>query len=258
MYEEIISSREDKVAIIRMNRERVLNAMNKKMVDEIRDFISSIKDSKEIKVLLITGSEKVFSAGADISEASGINEPEKAYKFSKRYQDLFREIEELSIPVIGAISGYAFGAGAELALSCDIRIASDTAKFGLPEIDLGGFPAGGGTQKLPRIVGASKAKEILFTGRALSAEEAYRLGIFNYIYPVDEYFIKAKELASFISLKSRQALSTIKKLVNQGLRMDIDAALEFESKSFAALSTSHDFEEGRRAFLEKRKPNFKD
>jgi enoyl-CoA hydratase len=257
MYQEIIFSTEDRVAFIKMNREKVLNAMNKEMVDEIRDVITNISSSTDVKVLVITGSNKVFSAGADISGASGINSPEKAYKFSKIYQDLFREIEKLPIPVIAAISGYALGAGAELALSCDLRVASETAKFGLPEIDLGGFPAGGGTQKLPRLVGASKAKEILFTGKPLSAEEVYKLGIFDHIYPLDEYFVKAKDLASFISNKSGAALSTIKSLVNEGLRMDIEAALEFESKSFAALSTSHDFEEGRRAFLEKRKPVFK-
>lgn len=254
----IIIEEDNKVLVVRLNREKALNSLNQTSVNELNDVITEVANSGRFKALVITGSDKVFCAGADITEATESSDYIKGYKFSRKYQQLFGRLEQLLIPVIAAISGYALGGGCELALACDLRIASETAKLGLPEINIGAFPAGGGTQKLPRLIGATQAKEILFTGRQVNAQEAKELGLVNYVYPVTDYFSKALELAHVLAAKPGRALEAIKTLVNQGANMDLASALEFESRTFSALTSSEDFSEGTKAFLEKRKPVFKD
>jgi len=254
----ILTETDNKVLVLRLNREKALNSLNQTLVDELNNIITEVADSGSYKALVITGSDKVFCAGADINDATQSSDYVKGYKFSRKYQQLFARLEQLPIPVIAAISGYALGGGCEFALACDLRIASETAKFGLPEINIGAFPAGGATQKLPRLIGTTQAKEILFTGRQVDAHEAKQLGLVNYVYPVTDYFSKAMELANVLASKPGRALEAIKTLVNQGANMDLASGLEFESRTFSALTSSHDFSEGTKAFLEKRKPDFKD
>ena len=254
----ILTETDNKVLVLRLNREKALNSLNQAIVNGVNDVITQISESGAYKVLVITGSDKVFCAGADINDATQASGYVQGYKFSRKYQHLFARLEQLPIPVIAAVSGFALGGGCELSLACDLRIASETAKFGLPEINIGAFPAGGATQKLPRLIGATQAKEILFTGRRIDAHEAKQLGLVNYVYPVTDYFSKAMELAHILASKPGRALEAIKTLVNQGVNMDLASALEFESRTFSALTCSHDFSEGTMAFLEKRKPDFKD
>ncbi|MDT3700538.1 MAG: enoyl-CoA hydratase [Thermincola sp.] len=254
----IIKEKDDKVLLLRLNREKAFNSLNQELVTELNDVITEVATSGEYKALVITGSDKVFCAGADINDATQANDFVSGYKFSRKYQQLCGRLEQLPIPVIAAISGYALGGGCELALGCDLRIASETAKLGVPEVNIGAFPAGGGTQKLPRLIGATRAKEILFTGRSVGAQEALQIGLVNYVYSVEEYFSKAMELARTLANKPGRALEAIKTLVNNGADMDLTAGLEFESRTFSALTCSEDFSEGTKAFLDKRKPVFKD
>ncbi len=254
----LIVEKQGAVLALGLNRERSLNALNQEMVDELYQVLDELERDKGTKVLLVHGTDKVFCAGADISEAAKAYDAPSGYAFSRKYQLLFRRVESLGIPVIAAISGYALGGGCELALACDIRIASETVRLGVPEVNIGAFPAGGGTQKLPRLIGTGKAKQLLFTGRPLKAAEALRVGFVDEVYPVSEYYAAAQNLAQEISTKPRMALEAMKQLVNKGISMDLDPALEFEARVFSALTTSADFHEGTRAFLEKRAPLFED
>ena len=225
-YEE-----EDTTSIITINRPKALNALNSQVLEELDKVLDNINFSKT-KVLIVTGEgEKSFVAGADISEMSTLTK-KQAEDFSKKGNDLFRKIENLPIPVIAAVNGFALGGGCEISMSCDIRICSDNAIFGQPEVSLGITPGFGGTQRLARLIGASMAKQIIFTGQNIKAEEALRIGLVNAIYPQNELLNEAKKLAKEIAKNSVHAVKNSKKAINEGLQVDIDEGIKIEEKYF--------------------------
>jgi enoyl-CoA hydratase/carnithine racemase len=208
-------------------------------------------------VVILTGSEKLFAAGADITEISEIATPVEAHRFLKDVQVLFNRLEDLEKPVIAAISGLALGGGCELVLACDLRIAADNAMFGQPEIKIGVIPGAGGTQRLPRIIGVTKAKELLYTGDFIDAQEAHRIGLVNKVVPVGSLMEEAKKMALKIARQPGIALKVTKLAVNGGLNMDIKSAIAYEARCFEILFSTEDQKEGMKAFVEKRKPAFK-
>lgn len=244
------------IGVITLNRPKVYNAINAQCRKEMESVLDDTGDDKGIRVLIITGHENFFCAGADINEFMGMTDVVSMTAFSRNFQRLYQKIEDFRKPVIAAVSGFALGGGCELALSCDLIIMSESASFGVPEIDIGAFPAGGGTQKLPRLLGVKRAKQMLFTGERISAQESYRIGIANKIVPNGACLDEAKAWAEKLVSKSPSAITTIKRLVNVGLNMDMNSALAFEAENFGTLSTHRDFKEGMSAFLEKRKPKY--
>lgn len=255
-YETIQYTKEGNIIIITLNRPQKLNALNKKLREEIHNSLQKTLKDKDARVIIFTGNEKIFSAGADIDEISGIKTTNDAYNFSRGIQNLFQEIHTFPLPTIAAIGGYALGGGCELALACDFRIAADNARIGVPEVGLGALPAAGGTQRLPRILGLTKGKELLYTGDPIDAQEAWRLGLVNKVVSVDKLMDEARTMAKKLASRPRLALAAIKSAVNNGVNMDLASALEHEARSFAALVASHDFKEGIKAFVEKRHPVF--
>ena len=244
-YEE-----EGTTAIITINRPKALNALNTQVLEELNKTLDII-DIKKIKALIITGSgEKSFVAGADISEMSMLTKKD-AEAFSKKGNDVFRKIENFPIPVIAAVNGFALGGGCEISMSCDIRICSENAIFGQPEVGLGITPGFGGTQRLPRLIGESMAKQIIFTGKNIKAEEALRIGLVNAIYPKDELLAEAKKLAEEIAKNSAYAISNSKKSINEGLQVDIDRGIQIEEKYFGDCFETQDQINGMKNFLQK-------
>ncbi|MCJ7782484.1 MAG: enoyl-CoA hydratase-related protein, partial [Desulfobacterales bacterium] len=207
--------------------------------------------------VIIKGSEKNFSVGADIKEIIGVHTPLKAHDFITGLQSLFNRIEDLEKPVIAAVSGLALGGGCELALVCDIMIAAGNASFGLPEIKIGVIPGAGGTQRLPRLVGVGKAKELLYFGELIDADEAYRIGLVNKVVPVDSLMVEAKKMALKLIKQPSIALKMIKTSVNKGISMDLRLAISYEARCFEILFSTEDQKEGMKAFMEKRPPLFK-
>lgn len=253
-FETIKYEKKEKIAIIKLNREKVYNAIDSLCRNEIHKALDDCAKNKEIQALIITGHESYFCAGADINEVRALDNAVLANKFSENYQRLFQKIEEFQKPVLAAVSGFALGGGFELALSCDVRILSENASYGLSEINIGAFPAGGGTQKLPRLIGAARAKELLFTGSRISSQKAYSLGLASKVVPDGQCLTETIKWAENLVSKSPSAIMAIKKLVNTGLNMDLNSALILESEVFGSLSTRRDFKEGVSAFLEKRNP----
>ena len=244
-YEE-----EGTTSIITINRPKALNALNTQVLEELNKTLDII-DIKKIKALIITGSgEKSFVAGADISEMSMLTKKE-AEAFSKKGNDVFRKIENFPIPVIAAVNGFALGGGCEISMSCDIRICSENAIFGQPEVGLGITPGFGGTQRLPRLIGESMAKQIIFTGQNIKAEEALRIGLVNAIYPKNELLAEAKKLAEEIVKNSAYAISNSKKSINEGLQVDIDKGIQIEEKYFGDCFENQDQIKGMENFLKK-------
>lgn len=256
MYQNLIYKREEAIAILQLNRPQKKNSLNSELRHEMEAALEEIGGDSSHRSVIITGGEEIFCAGADISEIQETTSAESAYKHAREFQLLFDRIESLPQPVIAAVSGYALGGGCELALACDFRIASEGAKFGLPEIKIGAFPGGGGTQRLPRLVGAAKAKEIIFTGDPISAEEAFSLGLVMKVVPKPKLLEEAKVFAAKLASLPRLAMEAAKMLINRGLEIDLASGLELEARSFGTLATSHDLREGTRAFLDKRRPNF--
>lgn len=254
-YETIIIQIEEGIATITLNRPKVLNALNDQVFNELAEAAATLEADPSIRVVIITGGEKVFAAGADIGQMASATAMDMAIgeKAAHRAQ---RTIENMSKPVIAAIAGYALGGGCELALVADVRIAADNAQLGLPEITLGILPGGGGTQRLPRLIGPSKAKELIFSGDFINAEEALRIGLVNKIVPVDQLFVEAKKMAKRFSSRGAVALHLAKSSVNEGLRMDLEAGLQYEHKCFSLLFATQDQKEGMKAFLEKRAAKF--
>ena len=259
-YNFIKYEEEDSIAILTINRPKALNALNSQVLDELNNSLDNINLSK-IKSLIITGAgEKSFVAGADISEMSTLTKKE-AEAFGKKGNDVFRKIETFQIPVIAAVNGFALGGGCEISMSCDIRICSDNAIFGQPEVGLGITPGFGGTQRLPRLIGASMAKQIIFTGQNIKAEEALRIGLVNAIYPQNELLNEAKKLAKEISKHSVYAIKNSKKAVNEGLQVDIDEGIKIEEKYFGDCFETPDQKTRMENFLNKgksKKENKKD
>lgn len=245
------------VGIITLNRPEKMNALNKTVVEELTKIIAEYQRDKEIRAVIVTGGEKIFGAGADIDEIVALEDVYAAYHFSMEIQNLFTAIENLPKPVIAAIAGVALGGCLELALACDIRIASDDARLGLPEINLGLLPGAGGTQRLPRLVGSGQARWMLYSGRTVNALESFRIGLVQQVVPLEELLNTALKMAEEMAKKPASALAAIKDLVNTGIGMDMAKALHYEARGFGMLFDTEDCHEGARAFAEKRRPNYK-
>ena len=243
---------EGQIGIITINRPKALNALNSAVLDE-RDKTLDAVDQEAIRCLILTGAgEKSFVAGADIGEMSTLTKAE-GEAFGKKGNDVFRKLETFPIPVIAAVNGFALGGGCEISMSCDIRICSENAVFGQPEVGLGITPGFGGTQRLARIVGTGKAKEMIYGARNIKAEEAYRIGLVNNVYPAEELMPAAKKLASTIARNAPIAVRNCKRAINEGIQVDMDQAIVIEEKLFGDCFESCDQREGMTAFLEKRK-----
>lgn len=251
----IIVEFEGSIAVITINRPKMLNALNTEVLKELDQVIDSIENDDSVKVMILTGEGKAFVAGADISEMKDMT-PEEARKFSVIGQRLFRRIEASEKPIIAAINGFALGGGCELAMCCDIRLASDKAKLGLPEVSLGITPGFSGTQRLSRIVGMSKAKELIFTASTIPSDEALRIGLVNKVTEGEKLMEEAMEMATLIASRSRTAVKYAKNAITRGIHVDMDTASGIEADNFALCFVSQDQKEGMTAFLEKRKPEF--
>ena len=241
---------EGEFAILTINRPKALNALNSEVLDELDKVLDSI-DTYKIRALILTGAgEKSFVAGADIAEMSTLTK-EQGKAFSKKGNDVFRKLETLEIPVIAAINGFALGGGCEIAMSCDIRICSENAIFGQPEVGLGITPGFGGTQRLARLVGPGMAKQMIFTGQNIKAEEALRIGLVNAVYPQNELLNEARKLALSIAKNGQNAVRNSKKAINDGLQLDIEKAIKIEEKLFGDCFQSDEQVDRMKKFLEK-------
>ncbi|SFM80030.1 enoyl-CoA hydratase/isomerase family protein [Thermodesulforhabdus norvegica] len=257
-YENIIFEVKDPgVGLLTINRPKALNALNPGTLDEINDVIDTVEREGNVRVLVITGAgEKAFVAGADITEFPKMNALE-AYLFALKGQKLFFRLEQLPVPVIACVNGFCLGGGCELAMSCDFIFASEKAKFGQPEINLGIIPGFGGTQRLARLVGRAKAKELCMTGEMISAEEARAIGLVARVFPADQLLEETLKVATALAQKSQIALRSIKKVIDEGVGVDLRSGCELEANAFGLVFTSEDAREGVNAFLEKRKAQFK-
>jgi enoyl-CoA hydratase len=254
-YETIIVEIAEGIATLTLNRPAVLNALNDQVFNELAEAASNLATDHSVRVVIITGGEKVFAAGADIAQMASVTAVDVATSDKPSLRAL-RLIENMPKPVIAAIAGFALGGGCELTLVADIRIAADNAQFGLPEIKLGILPGGGGTQRLPRLIGAGRAKELIFSGDFINAEEALRIGLVNKVVPADQLFIEARKMAKRLIGRGAVALRLAKSAVNEGLKMDLEAGLQYEHKCFSLLFATEDQKEGMKAFIEKRPAKF--
>ena len=258
-YKTIIYEKKDRIGTITLNRPKSMNALNGDVLRELSDVLDVIGTDDEVKVVIITGgNEKFFAAGADITELEALQTPADAHVFVAKAQAAINKIEDLEKPVIAAISGYALGGGCEISMACDLRIAAENAVFGQPEITLGVIPGGGGTQRLPRIVGVTKARELLYTAATVDANEAYRIGLVNKVVPLASLMEEARKMASKIARQPGVALRITKLVINDGMNLDMKSALAYEARGFEILFSTEDQKEGTKAFVEKRKPVFKD
>jgi len=257
-YQNIHVTIEDRIAILTIDHPPA-NAFDRQTVMELDQAFDEVLNNDEVKVIIITGAGQfAFVAGADINELDKLQGYEDAKEVVLKGQELFSKIENSPKPVIAAINAVCLGGGNELAMACHIRIASDRARFGQPEINLGIIPGWGGTQRLPRMVGRGKALELLLTGDMITAQEAYRIGLVNKVVPAGQVLKAAKDLARKIASKSKLPIAAILDCVNKGLEMKLEDGLLYEADRFAKLCETEDMREGVRAFLEKRQPKFKD
>lgn len=248
---------EGSLATITLNRPQALNAINVIMVGELEQAVRQVRDDPGVRVVVITGAgDKAFAAGADINEFRAMS-PTDAWMFVQRLQRLFLRIERLPKPVIAAVNGYALGGGCELMMACDIVYASDTAKIGQPEINLGIIPGAGGTQRLSRLIGKHRAKELVLTGEPIGAQEAWSLGLLNKVVPADHLMVEVRKLAEKLAIKGPLAVKAAKEAIEQGYDMALERALAYEGTLFALCFATEDRTEGVNAFLEKRPANFK-
>ncbi len=244
------------IATVAINRPEALNALNSSTLEELSDVFDMISEDEDIRALVLTGSgPNAFIAGADIKEMSTFT-PLQARAFSIKGQKVIAKLQCLAIPVIAAVNGYALGGGCEMALSCDFIYASKQATFGLPEIGLGLIPGFGGTQRLPRLIGPNAAKEMILTGKIISAQEAHQIGLVSKIYPPLDLITKTLDTADIMASKGKMALRAAKQAIGQGMNTDLATGLGIESDAFALCMTSPDAREGTSAFLEKRQANF--
>ncbi len=249
----ILLEKKGYIAVATINRPKALNALNSEVLSDLDELVATVKADDEIRALVITGSgEKAFVAGADIGEMSTLTK-EGGTAFGKHGNDVFRAIETLPIPTIAAVNGFALGGGCELSMACDIRICADTAVFGQPETGLGITPGFGGTQRLARLVSPGMAKQLIYTAKNIKADEAYRIGLVNAVYPLEELMPAAEKLAETIAKNAPIAVRACKKAINDGLQVDMDKAIVIEEKLFGSCFQSADQIEGMSAFLEKRK-----
>lgn len=255
MYETIRMERRDAAAVITIDRPRVLNALSHTVIDELEQAIDAAGADEEVRVLIVTGEgERAFVAGADISELESFDTAQQGYEHSRRTQRLLQKMQRLDQPVIMAVNGYALGGGCELAMGGDIILAADNARFGQPEVNLGLIPGFGGTQNLPRLVGRTRALEIILTGDHVTAEEAYRLGLVNRVVPADQLMPVALKMAATIASRAPLAIALAKRAVYEGLEAGPAAGAEAESAYFGLAIGTADRQEGTSAFTQKRKP----
>lgn len=251
--ENVFYERIGNAGVITISRPQALNALNTQTLKELEEAIGMASSDREVYAVVITGAgEKAFVAGADISEMKDLNVFE-AREFSILGNGIFRRLELLEKPVIAAVNGFALGGGCELALSCDIRIASEKAKFGQPEVSLGITPGFGGTQRLARVVGVPKAKELIFTGAMIGAEEALSIGLVNKVVPKESLMDEVMAMANKIASNAPIAVKYSKNAINRGLECDMDTALIYEAESFAQCFASEDQTDAMTAFVEKKK-----
>ncbi len=256
-FKNLILSINEKIAVVTINRPDKLNALNIQTMDELKIVITDLNLNDEVSVIVLTGcGEKAFVAGADISELNKLDMV-AAKKFSENGQDIFGLIENSHKPVIAAVNGFALGGGCELALACHFRIASDNAQFGQPEINLGIIPGYGGTQRLSQLINSGRAMEYILTGNMIDANESFRIGLVNHVYPQKELMTKTLELAAKIATKSRITIRHAIEAVNASKKLSLKEGLVNEASIFALCCGTEDFKEGTTAFIEKRKPKFK-
>ncbi len=248
---------EGQVGVITINRPKALNALNSAVLDELDATLDAV-DQNEIRCLILTGAgDKSFVAGADIGEMSTLTKAE-GEAFGKKGNDVFRKLETFPLPVIAAINGFALGGGCEISMSCDIRICSENAVFGQPEVGLGITPGFGGTQRLARLVGAGMAKQMIYTARNIKAPEALRIGLVNAVYPQEELMAQAKKMAAGIAKNAPIAVRNCKKAINDGLEIDMDKAIVIEEKLFGDCFETEDQKYGMEFFLDKNKDKVKE
>jgi enoyl-CoA hydratase len=253
-YSLIRLAEEPGFAVIQINRPEVLNALNIELMKELVQALESLDANDAVRCIILTGNEKAFAAGADIKEMADASAMEMLLRDQFARWDRIRKIKK---PIIAAVSGFALGGGCELAMTCDMIIASETARFGQPEINIGVIPGAGGTQRLTRAVGKVKAMEMVMTGRMITAEEALRWGLVNAVVPVERFLEEAKTWAREIAGKPPVAVKLAKESVLKAFDTTIEGGLEFERKNFYLLFASEDQKEGMKAFVEKRKPEWK-
>ncbi len=255
-YETLLIEKDEAVAIIKLNRPPV-NSLNVKAYTELYNAFDELEKDESVRAIVLTAAgEKAFAAGLDVKEVAGKSVPDY-YAFGRISRGCADKIAGMSKPTIAAVFGFVFGGGCELALCCDLRIASPDANIGCPEINLGIIPGCGGTQKLPRLIGVAKAKELLFMGETVSGDEAYRIGLVNKVVAKEALLDEAKAWAKKLAAKPRVALSVLKSAIDNGMSMDLATAITFENECFVTTYLSEDGREGFQAFIEKRKPVFK-
>jgi len=256
-FKYIIYEKNERIATITLNRPETLNAFSKEVVSEVLQALEDVRTDGNVRVVVLTGAgEKAFSAGADIKTMKGFNAL-KARELSLMGERLCSALENLEKPVIAAINGYALGGGLEVAMSCDLRIASERARMGQTEINIGLIPGWGGTQRLTRLIGRTKAKELVFTGKMIDAKRAEQLGVVNMVFPAEEFREEVRQFAKELAAKAPVALKVAKALINKGADMSLDSAIALEREGFGVVGSTEDLQEGVSAFTEKRKPTFK-
>jgi enoyl-CoA hydratase len=257
-FEDILVSVEGPVGIITFNRPAVLNALRTRLLGELSSALDEMERDEAVRAIVVTGAgEKAFAAGADIGELNALATAGSGADQARSGQALTRKIERLRKPVVMAVNGFALGGGCEIAMAGDIRIASENAKFGQPEVNLGLIPGYGGTQRLTRLAGIGIAKHLCLTGETIDANEALRIGLVTRVVPAAELMSEAKRIATLIASKAPLAISACKRAINNGAHLSLDDALELEALEFGMLVDTEDIAEGTKAFLEKRKPVWK-
>ncbi len=245
------------LGLLTINRPSRLNALNQELLDELSAALTALEGNAEVRVVVITGAgEKSFVAGGDIREMMNLD-PKGGEEFSRKGQEVLLKMERMSKPVIAAVNGYALGGGLELAMACDFIYASENAVFGLPEVTLGVIPGFGGTQNLSRLVGPNKAREMIFSGSVLSAQQAVQWGIVNQVFPANDLLVRVKEIAQRIALHGGRAIAAAKQAIRTGLDLPKEEGFHHERSVFASLFATEDQKEGMQAFIEKRTPIFR-
>ena len=255
-YQHLLLSVQDRIATLAVNRPDKLNALNSALIGELGSAIDELQSRDDVAGIILTGAGRAFVAGADISELAALSALD-GKRLARRGQEIFRRFEISSKPTIAAVNGFALGGGCELAMSCQMRIASEAAKFGQPEVKLGLTPGYGGTQRLPRLVGRGRALQLLLTGEMVDAQEAYRIGLVNRVVAADQLIPSATALIQQMLTNAPLAVAACIDLVDRGLEMPLDDALSLEATQFGVLIATSDTAEGTRAFLEKRAPRFR-
>jgi enoyl-CoA hydratase len=254
-YENVVVEIQDAVALIKINRPKALNALNSATLDDLGAAAREVACNDAVRVVIVTGEGKAFVAGADIQEMLSMS-PMEAVAFSQKGHLIISLLEQMNKPVIAAVNGYALGGGLEVALACDMIYASEKARIGFPEVTLGILPGFGGTQRTARLVGIARAKELVFTGKVITAAEGYEMGIVNKVVPDEQLMEAVRELAAKMLSAGPVGIGLAKACINKSIHVDIDTGLDFEAKSFGICFGTEDQREGMTAFLEKRTPTY--